>query len=327
MNPFGLFSVADISQAINVIPNRYGRVNELGLFPVRGVINNTVIVEEQNGSLSLLTADEFGAPGTVGKIGKRKVRTFAVPHFYQNERVTPYDVNGLRAFGVETQAAVQQYLTQRLETCRAKHDQTLEYMRMGALKGEVLDGGGNTIVDLYTEFSIVKKTVDFVLGTSTTDIRSKCYEVVRHIEDNLQGEVMSGVRALVSQEFFDAFIQHAKVKEAYANYQEAANRLGGDVRKGFTFGGITFEEYRGIVGSTRFIAAGDGHAFPQGTTQTFSTYVAPADFNETVGQLGQLYYAKVAEEELGRGYIIHTQSHPLPLCLRPGVLVELTTSN
>jgi hypothetical protein len=327
MNPFGLFSVADISQAINVIPNRYGRVNELGLFPVRGLINNTILVEEQNGSLSLLTADEFGAPGSVGTIGKRKVRTFAVPHFYQNERVSPYDVNGLRAFGVESQAAVQQYLTQRLETMRGKHDQTLEYLRMGALKGLVQDGGGNTLVDLYTEFGVVKKTVDFVFGTSTTDIRGKCYEVLRHIEDNLLGEVMSGVRALVSQEFFDKLIQHSKVKEAYANYQEAAQRLGGDVRKGFVFGGITFEEYRGIVGSTRFITAQYGHAFPEGTTQTFSTFAAPADFNETVGQLGQLYYGKVAEEELGRGYILHSQSHPLPMCLRPGVLVELMTSN
>jgi len=99
------------------------------------------------------------------------------------------------------------------------------------------------------------------------------------------------------------------------------------VRKGFTFGGITFEEYRAIVGSTRFIDANEGQAFPLGTLQTFNTYAAPADFNETVGQLGQLYYGKVVEEELGRGYIIHTQSHPLPMCLRPGVLVELTTSN
>jgi hypothetical protein len=327
MNPFGLFSVADISAAINVIPNRYGRLNELNLFPGKGVINNTVIIEEKNGSLSLLTADEFGSPGQVGKIGKRKVRTFAVPHFYQNERVTPYDVNGLRAFGSEMQAAVQQYLTERMETMRAKHDQTLEFMRMGALKGLVTDGGGNTIVDLYTEFSIVKKSVDFVLGTSTTDIRGKCYEVIRHIEDNLQGEVMGGVRALVSQEFFDKFIQHSKVKEAYANYQEAANRLGGDVRKGFTFGGITFEEYRASVGGTRFITADYGQAFPQGTMQTFQTFFAPADFNESVGSLGQQYYGKVVEEELGRGYIIHSQSHPLPLCMRPAVSVEVKTSN
>src|SRR4029453_5013120 len=41
--------------------------------------------------------------------------------------------------------------------------------------------------------------------------------------------------------------------------------MGGDLRKGFTFGGVTFEEYRGqatdAAGNTaRFIAAGEGHA-------------------------------------------------------------------
>lgn len=327
MNPFGLFSVADLSAAINVIPNRYGRLNELNLFPAKGIINNTVLVEEKHGALSLLTSEEYGSTGTVGTIGKRKVRTFAVPHFYQNERITPYDVNGLRAFGSDMQATVQQYLTDRLETMRAKHDQTLEYLRMGALKGTIVDGGGNEIADLFTEFSIVQKSVDFVLGTSTTNVRAKCYEVVRHIEDSLLGETMRGVRALVSEEFFDKLISHSAVKEAYANYQEASQRIGGDVRKGFTFGGITFEEYRGIVGSTRFIAADEGHAFPEGTMQTFNTFVAPADFNETVGSLGQLYYAKTKEEEFGRGYILHTQSHPLPMCLRPAVLVKLDTSN
>jgi hypothetical protein len=327
MNPFGIFTTADISAAINVIPNRYGRLNELGLFPVKGVINNTVMVEEQGGSLSLLTATEYGAPGQVGTIGKRKVRTFTVPSFVYDERVSPYDVVGLRQFGVDGQAAVASYLNQRMETARAKHDQTLEYLRMGALKGVVVDGGGNTIVDLFTDFGIVKKSVDFVLGTSTTDVRGKCMEVVRHIEDNLLGEMASGVRALVSQEFFDKLVNHAKVKEAYANYQEAANRLGGDMRKGFTFGSITFEEYRASVNGTRFITADYGQAFPVGTTQTFQTFAAPADFNETVGQMGQLYYAKVMEEEMGRGYIVHTQSHPLPLCLRPAVLVEVKTSN
>ena len=43
-----------------------------------------------------------------------------------------------------------------------------------------------------------------------------------------------------------------------------------DVRAGFTFGGIVFEEYRGQAtdgnGATRrFIAAGEAHAFPVGT--------------------------------------------------------------
>ena len=113
---------------------------------------------------------------------------------------------------------------------------------------------------------------------------------------------------------------------------EAADRIGGDLRGGFTFGGITFEEYRGVASdinaaATRFIAAGDGYAFPTGTSETFRTLVGPADFNETVGQLGQQYYAKVVEAKFGRGYEAHTQSNVLPICYRPNVCIKVTSSN
>ena len=102
-----------------------------------------------------------------------------------------------------------------------------------------------------------------------------------------------------------------------------------DVRTGFAFGGIVFEEYRGqatnLSGDVqRFIAPGEAHAFPLGTIDTFGTYFAPADFNETVNTLGQPLYAKQAPRKFERGTDLHTQSNPLPMCHRPGALVKLT---
>jgi hypothetical protein len=93
-------------------------------------------------------------------------------------------------------------------------------------------------------------------------------------------------------------------------------------------GKITFEEYRGQAtdpeGNTRrFIEAGEAHVFPLGTLDTFATYVAPADFNETVNTLGQPLYAKQEPRKFERGTDLHTQSNPLPICHRPAVLVKL----
>jgi hypothetical protein len=103
------------------------------------------------------------------------------------------------------------------------------------------------------------------------------------------------------------------------------------MRSGFTFGSVTFEEYRGKASGTsgviRFIAPNEGHAFPVGTSGTFATLAAPADFNDTVGTLGQVYYAKVQEAKMGRGYDIHTQANVLPMCMRPAVLVKVLSSN
>ena len=160
-------------------------------------------------------------------------------------------------------------------------------------------------------------------------MKAKCLATLAAIEDNLKGEFMTGVHCLCSPEFFEKLIAHPKVEKAYENFQQGAI-LRDDVRTGFTFGGITFEEYRGQANdpetgdARRFIAAGEAHAFPLGTLDTFGTYFAPADFNETVNTLGQPLYAKQEPRKFDRGTDLHTQSNPLPMCHRPGVLVKLT---
>ncbi|OZA21458.1 MAG: hypothetical protein B7X93_13710, partial [Hydrogenophilales bacterium 17-61-9] len=63
-NPFNTpaFSMAALTSAINVIPNRYGRLESLDLFPAKPVRTRQVIVEEQNGVLNLVfkVADDNG---------------------------------------------------------------------------------------------------------------------------------------------------------------------------------------------------------------------------------------------------------------------------
>lgn len=333
-NPFenSAFSMTELTAAINKLPNSYGRVGQLGLFRGRGVTTRTIMVEEQNGVLTLLPTQPVGAPAPQNKRGSRKVRSFVIPHIPLEDGIMPEDVQGVRAFGSESQVEVlASYVNERLQDMKNKHDITHEFMRMGALKGIIVDGAGSTLYNLYTEFGVTPKVVDFTLGTSTVKVQEKCREVIRHIEDNLMGEVSNGVRALVSAEFYDKLIKHASVEQVYANWQAATN-LQADQRSGFTFGGITFEEYRGqatdMAGSTqRFIAAGEGHAFPTGTASSFAELYAPADFNETVNTIGRPYYSKIEARKFGRGWDLHTQSNPLPICYRPAVLVKIHTSN
>jgi hypothetical protein len=109
---------------------------------------------------------------------------------------------------------------------------------------------------------------------------------------------MNGIMCLCSPGFHDALTTHPKVKEAFQFFQRT-QQLGNDYRSGFTFGGITFEEYRGqatdAAGTVRkFVADDEAHFFPMGTATTFRTYFAPADFNETANTLGLPLYAKQA---------------------------------
>ncbi len=332
-NPFDNpgFGMASLTTAINLIPNRYGRLEALNLFPFKPVRFHQVLVEERNGVLTLLPTVAVGGPSTVGVRDKRRLRSFVVPHIPHDDVVLPEEVQGVRAFGSETETeTVAGVLARHLETMRSKHAITLEHLRMGALKGIILDADGTPLYDLYAEFKIDPKVVNFQLTTDGTNVRQKCFEVLGHIDENLLGEFMTGIHCLCSPEFFGKLVGHPKVEKAYENYAQGA-MLRDDVRQGFAFGGITFEEYRGqatdLAGTTRrFIAAGEAHCFPLGTVDTFSSYVAPADFNETANTLGQPLYAKQEPRKFDRGTDLHTQSNPLPMCHRPGVLVKLTMS-
>jgi hypothetical protein len=329
-NPFedSAFNMTSLTKAINLLPNMYGKLESLKLFPQKFVRTRNISIEERNGVLSLLPTQHPGAPGTIGSSEKRKMRSFSIPHIPHDDVVLPEEVQGIRAFGSETELqAMASVITDHLQSMRNKHAITLEHLRMGALKGVIFDADGSELVNLYSEFEITPKVVNFTLGTAGTDVKKKCLEVVRHIEDNLRGEFMTGVHCLVSPEFFDALTSHGKVKEAYERWQDGA-ALREDMRGGFTFGGITFEEYRGQATDPsgnvrRFIAANEGHCFPTGTVESFVTYFAPADFNETVNTLGLPLYAKQCPRKFDRGTDLHTQSNPLPMCLRPGVLVKL----
>lgn len=333
INPFDTdaFNMTSLTASINLLPNTYGKLEAMNLFPQKSVRMRNIAVEEQNGVLNLLPTQMPGGAATFEGRTKRKMRSFTIPHIPHDDVILPEEIQGIRAFGTENELeAMANVVTDHLQSMRNKHAITLEHLRMGALKGNILDADGSTLYNLFDEFEITPKTVNFALGTASTDVKKKCLEVLRHIEDNLRGEFMTGVHCLVSPEFFDALTSHSKVKEAYERWEEGA-ALRNDMRSGFTFGGITFEEYRGQAtdpdGNTRrFIASGEGHCFPTGTAESFVTYFAPADFNETVNTLGLPLYAKQCPRKFDRGTELHTQSNPLPLCLRPGVLVKLTAA-
>ena len=318
------YTLTQLTNAIRVLPNMYGRITELGLFKFKGLTNRSALIESYNGTLRLVPTTPWGGPAPKNKSGKRNEKSFAVPHMPLEDTVAAAEVMGVRAFGTENTAeTVNGRVNDKLQDMKNKIDQTLEWRMFNALKGYVVDADGSVMEDYFAAFSVTPKSVFFDLANPAADMREKCMEVVRHMEDNLMGERMTTVRAPVSPEFFDGFVKHASVKAAYAGWQEAAQRLGGDLRKGFTFGGIVFEEYRATVDGQRFIDSGEGHAFPMGTMDTFTDFGAPADFAETVNTIALPYYARQKNTDFNRGVDIHAQANRLPMVTRPALLVKL----
>jgi hypothetical protein len=323
------FSMVAMTDAVNLVPNTYGRVGELNLFPNKPQRAHIVALEHKQGFITLIPSQERGGPPAQHKTGERGIRYIEVPHFPLDDRIVSKDLELVRAYpgGPSVLMQLMDLINERLAEIRPKHDITLEFLRNGALSGLILAPNGSTILDLFSEFGITQKVVYFDLSNASSDIKGHCRTVLRHIEDNLAGDRMTGVRALCGENFWDDFISHGAVKEAYSFY-EGVNPLRDDVRKGFRYQGITWEEYRGqatnAAGNTmRFIGADEVRFVPEGCRDTFGTFIAPADYFETLGTPGKPVYSKLSWDTKQNRYVdIHTQSNVMPMCRRPAVLVK-----
>lgn len=327
------FTMQSLTAAFIKQPYQPMRLGELGLFQAAGVRTTTVDVEERDGQLSLIQTSPRGAaaPDPLGA-AKRKVRSFKVFHLERDAKIYADEVQNIRAFGSETELQqVEALVQERLAELRPMHEVTLEYHRVNAVRGLLLDADGSTLLNLFTEFGVSQQTHDIALSNAATDVRNEVVAAIRKSEDELGGTVATGYRGFCSAGWFDALVAHAKVVDAL-KYQESA-MLRSDLRRGFEFGGVVWEEYRGSVakpggGSAAFIEANVAYLVPVAAPSIFITRYAPADYEETVNTLGLPLYAKTVADPSGlnKYRLINTQSNPICLCLRPRAVVKLTKS-
>lgn len=336
------FTALQLSDAVNRIPNNYGLLNALNLFPSQGSISTIVEVVIEDGSIRVLPAKTRGAPATPGDRGSRKSIFLEVPHFPMEDLIAPQDLQNMITIVArsKTPRTLADEMAKRLFIIRNKHAITREWIRMGALKGLIKDGYNETLLDLYATFGIVKKQIDFVLGTAGTDIIAKCQEMRQSIATNLKGETMTQVEVICDTSFFNKFTQHAKVEKFWLNWVNAGElarsryvKSGGQWGRVFEFQQIVFREYYGVapVGrtatSTPFVPTDTGYAYPAGTQNMFETWDAPANDIRAVNQPGQEIWISPEMLDHGEGVELKSQSNCLAIVKRPEALVEVITSN
>lgn len=327
------FRTRETSDAINVIPNMWGRIGEIGLFTPKPLRNPKFQVESRNGVLQLVQSSRRGTSAPGQDRSKRDMKNFSTFRFALESQITAEDIEGIRAFGSETE--LKQVLGEvgdRQEELRGSMDITLEYLRCGGLQGQVKDADGTVLVDLFSEFGITQKVVNFDIATPGSDFSAKCEEVTDHVRLSLKGDVMTGVHALCSPGFWDGMMRKEDFREAYKYYESTVSPLRENVSNGFVHKGIFWEKYLaeaevpqedGTTVTQSFIPDGDARFFPVGGRTTFRQYNAPADYLETVNTPGQPFYSKVMPDPKANRFVdVEAQMNPLPMCLRPAVLVR-----
>jgi len=328
------FSMSELTASINRAPYQPGRIGALGLFEEQGIRTTTFELERKGRSISLLPSKPRGAEGTQHQKDKRNVRQFGVPHIPYNDIILADSIQGIREFNSENQLmAIGREVTESLDGMRQDFEVTHEFYRIGAIKGNVVDGDGSTVlVDLFSEFGLTQHAVDFLLGTAGTDVKEKIEDVRRHIEAALGALTYRGLHAFCGDDFWDKLVSHPVVKAAYDRWNDGAflrstQRHVPQGTNGFEFAGCFFENYRGKVGDVDFVPAADCRFIPVGVRKLFLTRYAPGDMLNAVNTRGLPMYAMQERMKFDKGVELHTQSNPLMICTIPEVLVRGHTSN
>lgn len=324
------FSVTALTETINRLKFVPGRIGQLGLFTTRGVSTTSVVIEERDGQLMIIGPTPRGGPGhTLPKTG-RAIRALRVPHFEINDAVMAEEVQGVRAWGTETQVeTVQGLVADRLALHSQTMELTQEFSRMGAIRGTVVYADGSEM-DLFDEFG-VSAANDVYLDIDNLidgELRSSISAVTRTMGGALDGTPFTGLYAFAGDNFYDALVKNAEVRETFLGWQAAQELRGNTLSANglswgvFIWGGVAWDNYRGQVGATPFVDPDEAHIFPVGVPNLFRTYYAPADYNETVNTIGQRLYTKQYDMPNGKGIHMDTQMNALDICTRPAALIR-----
>lgn len=319
------FSLQTLTAAINEQTPTPTRIAELGLFAEEGVPTTTVTVEKREQLLQLVANKLRTEEGAASTGVTRAVLNFNASHLPVKETITADEIQNVRAFGTVSELeTIYGKVQQKLSVARSRLDATIEYHRLGAIKGQILDADGTSeLYNLYTIFGIAQPTKDVALATATTDIRKEIVAIKRTMEAGLMGANYRGVRAFCGSDFMDALCGHKATVDAYNRWQDGAMARK-DYRNDFGFAGAVFEEYNLSVGGVNFIAPDEAYIFPEGVFGMFKTTFSPANYVDTANTIGLPYYAKQwLTDNSGKSVTLEAQSNPVCINLRPKACIKL----
>ena len=160
------YTATDLTDQINVIPNRYGLMQELDLFPAEGSTSTIVEMRYENKTPRVLPAMERGAPSTPMLSETGKTIFIEIPHFPAEDLITPKDLQDILVVAGRTKRHItlEEEVAKRLLSLRNSHAITREWVRASAPQGIITDCNGSTVCNLNTVFGIVP-TVIGITGT------------------------------------------------------------------------------------------------------------------------------------------------------------------
>lgn len=326
---FSTVSLSGRVEKMDYVPNLLGSLNIFDPVPVR---QRNIMVDRIDGGLTLIpTSADGAAPASLAREDRDAV-SLKTTRLAKEFTLYAHEIDGIRAFGSETELMqVQREYDRRMGRVRNDMEVTHEHHRLGALQGLLLDANGvDVIYDYSVEFNeAIPAAGSFELDVATTDVAAICRGISRGMARSGKGNLAGAtIHSLAGDAFYDQLVAHPNVEKFYLNQSEARalRQAQGQVFESFTFGGITFHNYRGSDdNATVAVPVDEAKFFPVGGRDVFQQIMSPLESTEFINTPGQnLYAMNIIDKDRGFWTKGEIYSYPLYLCQQPRVLRRAT---
>lgn len=341
-NPKDFNSTLEWTNSIVELPNQSSFIKSRNLFSTSYTDQEAILFDKIESATTLLpSASRRGGPVSTGK--DDDVTTFSLPlgYFRHLDYITKQDYLSKRRAGTSDEASTAaDVMAGKIRNARRAIDQTHEYMMLQAIKGSCKTPDGKVLANMFTEFGISQTSVDFLLGTSTTDVDAKIAEVKDTVVKNLKtGGVITGpLDIMVDRAFFNKLKSHANVQQAYLNstsniryQQDLSDYMTWGISDVFEYQGVRFMVYSHDFtlpsGSTEAaIAASTGHVVPNVVGDSiFRAVYGPSQRLGVDGGSEAFMWEYDSVDGMSRTLMAETA--PLMFCTKPAALVKVVSSN
>lgn len=333
------FRLQTLTEMISRMPYVPSTLAQMGIFRERGLPTLTFSVDIKNRTLELVRTTARGAPIPVIPHNKGEVRSF------RNEdriaiqgRVTADEVQDRRRIGTESEMLnVMALVLERFEDMNRAMEATLEYQRLSALTGIVLDTDGVTpLWNWWTEFGVDPDLYDptnwdLDNGSPANGvILNKCRTLRRDIVRSSGGLLPENavIVGLCGDTFYDQLTTHSEVRDTYYNWQAATSLRANDgtfnIWAEFAFGNIRWVNYRstddGGATPALGLAPTECRFFPR-APGIFETGYMPHDSFAAVNRPGRRLFANtIPDRDRDAFRVLELLSYPIQVVRRPELL-------
>lgn len=326
------FSVTTMLPAVNKMPFEPGFLGSLNIFRAEPVSTDTIGVGMMQGKLALIRTTLRGAPLEAAEPDTKNVRPFILPRLAKADKLRAVELAGVLTDPGETEVDVAQTILARKQQRLVQDcEYTFEHMRLGAIRGKIVDADGTTVLTNYwTEWGVTEPTaIDLnldaaspVMGALGNQLRSA---VVRPLVRAAGASTNGRLIGLAGDAFWDALISHAEVRTTYYNWQASESLRNQGPFETYRYGGIDWINYRGSDdNSTIAIPTNEAFVFPTGVPGMFQHVMGPGETFETVNRPGKRVYPLIVRDN-DRDMWVQPEiySYPLMLNTRPDLVLRL----